>query len=432
VDFVKVPPHDNGEPAALNFLYHAGDGSGRLFVNDMCGKIFVIRDGRLNDTPFLDLGVVRKPYLRCDELEFGVLTFAFHPNFTRPDAAGFRKFYTIHTENLEGSEPGDTPPLVNPTLKPDHLTIVSEWSIDQNNPDRIDPETRRDVIRFGPWRKDHGGGQLAFDPTLSRRDPEYGLLYISVGDGGNSALGQNGKVDIYQHAQNTALPFGKILRINPLASGAAHYSIPPSNPFVDRPGFLPEIWAYGLRNPERFSWDLGGRHKMLIADIGQANIEEIDVGQAGANYGWSLYEGRFLVDHEDERHLLPVLEPPAGFVFPVAQYDHHDFSRGVAAVIGGFVYRGKLVPNLRGKYVFGDIVSGDIFIADANSLESGTETAISRLRLFYRGAETEMRPGVVGNDQRADLRFGLGEDGEIYVLTKVDGMVRRLLPHDGP
>jgi hypothetical protein len=212
VDFVKVPPSDKGEPAALSFLFHAGDGSGRLFVNEMCGKIHVIRDGRLNDTPFLDLGVVRKAYLRCDEQEFGILTFVFHPDFKRPGAPGFGKFYTMHTENLEGSGPGDAPLLSNPTLKPDHLTIVSEWSIDPDNPDRIDPLTRRDVIRVGPWRKDHGGGQLGFDPNLPRRDPDYGLLYISVGDGGNSALNFNGKVDVYQQAQNTALPFGKILR----------------------------------------------------------------------------------------------------------------------------------------------------------------------------------------------------------------------------
>ncbi len=428
IDFIKIPPSSNQAPlAAINFLAPAGDGSGRLFVNDMRGKIYIIRDGRLLETPFLDVAAARAPYFRSDELEFGLLTFAFHPDFARTGTRGFGRFYTIHTENLRGiADSGGARVLWDSSLHPDHFTVVTEWLVDPNNPDRIDPASRREVLRFGPWRKDHSGGQLAFDPNLKASDPDYGLLYISVGDGGNSALNYNGKVDIYHQAQNTGTPFGKILRIDPLENGTAHYGVPITNPFVNRPGFLPEIWAYGLRNPERFSWDRGGQHKMLIADIGQANIEEIDLGQAGANYGWSTYEGRFTVDHENENNLLPPPDPlPPGFVFPVAEYDHSDGY----AVIGGFVYRGKAVPQLIGKYIFGDIVRGDIFYADADALESGVETKIYKLRLFYRGKETYMRPGVIGDDGRVDLRFGIDQDGEIYVLTKSDGMIRRLASH---
>jgi glucose/arabinose dehydrogenase len=438
VDVVKIPPSSNQAPlAAINFLTHAGDGSGRLFVNDMRGKIYIIRDRRLLETPFLDVAAARNPYFRSDGQELGLLTFAFHPDFATTGTRGFGRFYTIHTENLGGiADSGGARVLWDPTLHPDHFTVVTEWLVDPNNPDRIDPASRREVLRFGPWRKDHAGGQLAFDPNLKPSDPDYGLLYISVGDGGDSVLDGSGLVDIHRQAQNTAVPFGKILRIDPLENGKAHYGVPATNPFVNQPGFLPEIWALGLRNPERFSWDRGGQHKMLIADIGQANIEEIDLGQAGANYGWSTYEGRFIVDHENEKNLSPPPDPlPPGFVFPAAEYDHTD---GVA-VTGGFVYRGKALPQLMGKYIFGDIVSGDIFYADADALESGKDAKIYKLRIFYRGKETPMRTpqqdtgsagkGIVGDNGRVDLRFGMDQDGEIYVLTKADGMIRRLASH---
>jgi glucose/arabinose dehydrogenase len=165
---------------------------------------------------------------------------------------------------------------------------------------------------------------------------------------------------------------------------------------------------------------------MLIADIGQATVEEIDLGKAGANYGWGIYEGDFLVDHQDEKNVtaLPKGNLPPGFAFPVATYGHSD---GLA-VTGGFVYRGRQVPELAGKYIFGDLVSGALFYADAQSLEAGTRTPVLRLRLFYHGAETTMTDGVL-KASRADLRIGMGEDGEIYLLTKTDGAIRKIVRH---
>ena len=162
---------------------------------------------------------------------------------------------------------------------------------------------------------------------------------------------------------------------------------------------------------------------MLIADIGQANVEEINVGKAGANYGWSTYEGDYIVDHQDQKHLtsLPNGKLPDGFTSPSAAYGHADG----AAITGGFVYRGRQVPELTGKYIFGDLASGALFYADAQSLEAGAKTPIFKLRIFYHGAETTIAKGVLMSD-RVDLRFGLGEDGEIYVLTKTDGEIRKV------
>ncbi len=141
---------------------------------------------------------------------------------------------------------------------------------------------------------------MGFNPNARPGQPDYGLLYIGVGDGGNTIF-RNGQVDELHTAQNLMSPLGKILRINPLQDGRWQYGVPRGNPLVNDAQVLGAIWAYGLRNPARFSWDTAGKGKMMIADIGQARIEEINVGVAGANYGWSQREGTWVVDHRDER-----------------------------------------------------------------------------------------------------------------------------------
>ena len=428
-DFVRVPASDSSEPLArINYLFNAGDGSGRLFVNDMRGKIYVIRNGSVLPAPFLDLAAVRRPHFIADggaNSEVGVITFAFHPDYSHKGKPGYGKFYTFHSEDGGLPDDGKVPIFRGPKAEPDHYNVLSEWSVDPNNPDRIDTSSRREILRLAAHSHDHGGGQLGFDPNASPRDPDYGLLYISVGDGGNTVW-DHGKVEEYRLAQNMTSAFGKILRINPLPSGSRPYSVPVANPFVGRKDVLPEIWASGLRNPQRFSWDRGGSHKMLIADIGQVTVEEINLGDAGANYGWGTYEGDFLVDHQDEKDVTPLPngKMPAGFTPPVAVYGHLDGQ----AVTGGFVYRGRLVPELAGKYIFGDLASGALFYADAQSLEAGSKTQIFQLRIFYHGVETTMANGVL-HSGRADLRIGMGEDGEIYVLTKTDGAIRKVVRH---
>jgi glucose/arabinose dehydrogenase len=428
-DFVQVPPSGNNSSAArINFLFHAGDNSGRLFVNDMRGKIYVIRNGKVSSTPFLDISAVRAPYFVAgggSNSEVGVLSFAFHPNFGRKGTPGYGKFYTLHSETRTLPDDGHVPVFAGPKSPPDHFNVLSEWSVDSSNPDRIAPESRREILRLAAHSDDHGGGLVAFNPNaLAPTDGDYGLLYVSVGDGGNTVW-DGGKVEEFHLAQNMMSAFGKILRINPLASNAKPYAIPGTNPFAGRKDTLPEIWASGLRNPQRFSWDAGGQRKMLIADIGQASVEEINLGKAGANYGWGLYEGEFAVDHQNEKNLTPIPgeKLPPNFQFPVATYGHADGQ----AVTGGFVYRGKAIPELSGKYIFGDLANGALFFADAQSLEAGRKTPVLKLNLFYHGLETTMA-GILKNP-RADLRLGLGGDGEIYVLTKTDGAIRRIAPH---
>jgi hypothetical protein len=254
-----------------------------------------------------------------------------------------------------------------------------------------------------------------------------------MGDGGNGEpCCPRAVVDPLFLGQDLSSPLGTLLRIDPLQAGANAYGIPADNPFVSDgdPQTLAEIWAYGLRNPHRFSWDTGGVAGLLVSDIGQANVEEINRVEAGGNYGWSEREGTFLLMHDDEVEVfdLPPDDASNGFVYPVIQYDHDEGDR---AISGGYVYRGTRALPLLGRYVFGDLVSGRLFSARADLLDGSGLVPFSELRLIDTGDYTPrsllemVGDGVAA--PRADLRFGLDDEGEIYLLTKRDGRIRRLV-----
>lgn len=428
IDVVTIPPSSATKPfARINWLHHAGDGSGRLFVADMRGKIHIVRDGQVVPTPFLDIASVRGDFLYHQDMENGLYTFAFHPDFARRGRPGFGKLYTAHTERGSPSPSAPLPrTFTSPIEQVKHLDVLIEWTVDPHNRDRINPGSLREVLRIQQPHKGNNMGMLAFNPVARRGSNDFGMLYIGVGDGGDTTY--SGIVDAQRVGQNPETPFGSILRINPLTDGRRAYSVPFDNPFVSKPQRLPEIWAYGFRNPIRFSWDTGGTGKMIISDVGQGGIEELNLGVAGANYGWSEREGTFAVDHSDQYNLgrRPPHDKKNRFAYPVAQYDH-DEGR---AIIGGFVYHGARNPNLRGMYIFGDIATGRIFYVPLADLGFGRQAKISELTL-YHGGQTKTLLEILDGEKRADLRFGLGEDGEIYVLTKRDGMVRTFRPVTG-
>ncbi len=419
VDFVQAPP--TGSPdARINYLFHANDGSGRLFFHDMRGKIYIIKDGQLLPTPFLDVKAVRgSNFQETGSNETGVQCFAFHPDYSTPSTPGFGKFYTSHSETTFSGTP-DFPIPAGASFTVHH-DVVSEWSVDPNNPDIIDPSSRREILRVAQPLTDHTMNQIGFNLTVPDTDPDYGMLYISMGDGGNTG-GSN--VDQWRTGQDTGNVFGTILRIDPFGNDGVNgeYGIPTDNPFTSPGDPLDEIWAYGLRNPQRFSWDMGGTNRMFIGDIGQAKIEEVNIGMNGFNYGWSEREGTFVVDHGNQNNLfdLPGNDATFGYTYPVAQYDHDEGF----AISGGFVYRGQLISALQGKYIFGDLVLGRIFFVDEASLSLGSQATITELTLRHNGQEKTLLQ-IVGAG-RADLRFGQGENGEMYVLTKQDGMIRRM------
>jgi glucose/arabinose dehydrogenase len=420
-DVVRVPSVRINHAARLNGLVSAPDGSHRLFVVDLDGAVLVIEHGKLLSKPFLDLAQVRRQTLRTGSLQEGLNSIAFHPDFARVGKPGHGKFYTFSSERAEAQ--ASTLPT-RAGLPVHHHDVVSEWKVDEQNPSVANPASRREVLRIVHPTEGHVGGCLGFNPAAREGEPDYGMLYISVGDGADTVNNPRRLIDEWHIAQDKALPLGKILRVDPMAHGDKPYAVPRDNPFLAEASTLPEIWAYGLRNPERFSWDSAGANLMLIADIGQKQFEEVNIGHAGANYGWSEREGFTVVDHANESVRGPVAQDDAksGFTAPALVYGREGGE--LAAITGGFVYRGNAVPELRGYYVFGDIATGRVFATDVSKLVDGKQATFFELSLQYGGQQQTLRQVVRGD--RVDLRFGLDDAGEIYVLSKRNGVVYRL------
>ena len=423
-DFIQIPPTKLRRPLArIISLTHANDKSGRIFVIDEDGKIYLIKDGQLQLEPFLDISSIRGNHFYSDNEEVGIRSIAFHPDFSTPGTVGFQHFYTVHSERVNSpSISEDTPIYLDPPNLVNHYDVISEWRIDPNNTDKAMPESQRELMRIVQASQHYNVGQIGFDPTIGKDDPGFGLLYISVGDGGYAL-----------NAQNRSKLLGKILRIDPQpGKKKGGYGIPKDNPLVgEEKNILPEIWAYGFRNPWQFSWDLANG-KMFIVDAGRRNIEEVNIGKPGANYGWNHREGTFAVHYGDESNVLPLPPNDAvwNFTYPVLQYDVDEGN----SIIGGFVYRGRLIPELHGHYVFSDFKNGRIFYTnvdnlplDQSDMSLDVSQKIHELRLFYKGAEKNILE-ILNYDSRADLSMGVDEEGEIYILTKRDGMIRRLLP----
>ncbi len=325
----------------------------QLFVVDQVGKVWAIarnpgRHGRVPDRQlFLDVGTTGQNLIvplgafgpgSFDER--GLLGLAFHPDY-----AANGRVYTYTSEPVRGAADFSTIPV---GTNPNHQAVIREWTVaEPRRPGAvIDPSSSRVLFTVDEPQFNHNAGALAFDPD--------GNLYIGLGDGGGSddqgvghAEGGNGQ----SLAPGNVL--GKILRIDPLGSNSANgrYGIPADNPFVGTAA-PDEIYAYGLRNPYRFSFDHRTK-ELYVADVGQNNIEEVNIVTRGGNYGWPVKEGTWLFDN---RGSLPgtvtVRSPgvPAGLIDPIAEYDH---TEGIS-ITGGFVYRGSEIPELYGSYLFGD------------------------------------------------------------------------------
>lgn len=437
IDVARLPASSASAPTArLNLLIAAPDESGRLFVNDMRGMLWILRGKSVDAVPFLDVDAFLGADLDTTSLQTGLSSFAFHPDYAVAGVAGEGRLYTVTSESVSTG----TADFSNPFGQTTHYSVLSEWKVATSNPDAIDTRSRRVLMRIAEPHRDHNMGQIGFDPNATPGDADYGMLYIATGDGGNYFALAGDEIDPQRTAQNPSNPFGCILRIDPLGGSTpssptnGQYGIPPDNPFVGNTAeILEEVWAYGFRNPHRFSWDTGGQGTMFISDIGQVGAEEINIGIAGGNYGWSEREGNFVLNHFDQEDALPrpVDDANFGFLYPAAQYGHEEGF----AVVGGFVYRGSLVPQLTGHYVFGDIVNGRIFhvpveeLLGTDPITGANSPKIGELTLLVDGVETTLVEQVA--DSRTDLRFGIDADGEIYILTKRDGMVRALLPEPG-
>ena len=453
VDFVRAPRTAdkhlgvNDAYARIQYLLPVPGGR-RLAFNDIRGILYLTDMQGSAPQVYLDLDRqgVRLSTTRPHG-ESGFMGFAFHPDFAVPDKPGHGKFYTAHTGERGTAKAdydyGDA--LVD--------QVVREWTA-KDPQANVFAGTSREVLRVGSGGV-HNVGTIAFHSAANEGDEDYGLLYIGFGDGASHFY-----YSPRNHAQSLATPLGAIARIDPLdTADGRRYGIPASNPFVGRANAAPEIWAYGLRHPQQFSWDADGR--MFIADIGQDHREEINLGIAGGNYGWPLREGTLVTPVAPWRSVsfFPATHPSrtratSSFQCPVAQYRRDG---GLSAVGGGFVYRGAIAA-LRGKYVFTDFVQGRLFSIDVQRLRPQRANPIVELRLAVAEAEqslvdasgfcayawpTSEPPAMAGKEQessarakracgrraerRLDARLGIDHDGELYVLTKGDGWIRKLV-----
>jgi hypothetical protein len=406
--------------ARINYIGDVPDGTRRQYVPDLNGPLYLLDRGRRH--LYLDL----KEEVGADFFSgrgmgsgFGFVTF--HPEFEKNG-----KFYTVHTEKFAdlGSKPTTYPAQPNTFLH----GVVTEWTA--RNPDaNTFRGTSREILRLGFATQIHGIQQIDFNPTATKRDGDYGLLYVASGDGG---IGLN--TDIPQQLEN---PYGKILRIDPDGTDGPNgqYGVPRSNPFVGDEGALGEIYALGMRDPHRFSWDSGGQHRMYLGHIGQHAIEGVYEVRAGDNLGWSDVEGRFVYDPTDECHLYPLPEDHEawGFTYPVAAFDHDpppgwpcssDSGHGMS---GGQVYRGDL-PGLRGKYVFGDLVDGRVFWTEVAQMkqERDSEATVHEMQLWDTDGR-RLRMTDFAEDARVDLRFGVDGRKNLYLLAKANGKVWKVV-----
>ena len=391
-----------------------------LYVVDQPGQIWrvAVSDEAPGRTLFLDvskrlvkLGLF--PPLNYDER--GLLGLAFHPNFERNGL-----FYTFTSEPVKGRADFST---LDPGQTADCQSVITEWRATRpagrGGDDRaapvVDPASARELMRIDKPQFNHNGGALAFGPDR--------LLYISLGDGGNAndvAPGHAPGGNAQSLAPGNVL--GKILRINPTGTNSANhrYGIPADNPFVGKAHGAAEIYAYGLRNPFRMSFDTK-TGALIVGDVGQNDIEEIDIIRKGGNYGWPIKEGTFLFDNggglPTSRGFVYANSPgsPAGLIDPIAQYDHADgagLPETRVAVIGGYVYRGDEINGLRGNYLFGDY-SGEIGTPVAGHIFTLTGPGATLSEVRIKGHETGLGLAVLG--------FGQDSQGEIYLLGNESG-----------
>jgi glucose/arabinose dehydrogenase/cytochrome c5 len=423
-------PLENQQPIGLEmvaegltspvFLTAPDDGSGRVFIVDQVGQIRILdENGDLLDDPFLDVSD-RMVELREEFDERGLLGLAFHPDY-----ANNGLFYVYYSAPLREDAPADW----------NHTATISEFAVSADDPNMADADSERVMLQVDEPQFNHDGGTVAFGPD--------GFLYISFGDGGGANDSDVGHVeDWYEENAGgngqdiTDNLLGSILRIDVDNLGAADqpYGIPVDNPFAEMSGEdtpLPEIYAYGFRNPYRFSFDRGGENQLFAADVGQNAYEEVNIVEAGGNYGWNVKEGTHCFSTETPNEPLetcPDTDPEGNpLIDPVIEYVNNNQENGIGiSVTGGYVYRGSQMPELEGNYVFGDWSmsfqepSGRLFVSEPQ--DSGLWPI------------TELVPQGMDFNYFV-LGFGEDADGELYVTTTQNtgpsgntGAVFRLVP----
>lgn len=404
-----IPPSSNeGQLTRICKLDFRPD-TKEMFVVDLRGKLYLI-DGK-EPKLYLDMAAQKPKFIHKPGLATGFGSFAFHPDFKSNGL-----LYTTHVES-PGSGKADFD--YNDSIKVTLQWVLSEWKTE--TPDAFPFKGKsRELFRANMVGSFHGVQEIKFNPLAKRGDEDFGLLYIGVGDGASVELGFPFLV------RNEDKLWGSILRIDPAGrdSKNGQYGIPPTNPFAKskNPHTVRERYAFGFRNPHRITWTKKGQ--MLASNIGHHNIEALYMILPGHDYGWPIREGTFVIKANE--NMSNVFAPPADdsenqITYPVAQYDHDEGN----AISGGFEYWGTAVPELNGKVIFGDIVRGRIFYVESDDLQIGKQSTIKEMSVSLNGIQTTMIE--LSGAQKVDMRFGRDHNGELYVMSKPDGKVYKVV-----
>lgn len=472
-----------GQLARINYLRDEPGGR-RFFVNDLNGPLYILDKQTKAFTSYLDFnGLAGRPGLFPKftfERNFatGLTSFVFDPDYANNGV-----FYTLHMEDpstpgsaaprdgvvdgLDLSRYEPSTPITVPT--PDgriaREVVLIEWS-DRDITNGTFEGTARELLRLQHVLPQHPLGEMTFNPVARPGDADWRVMYLGVGDAGAGDRGEG----IFRLTPQRLDSFpGKILRIIPdlgthtdtsTISANGRYRVPNDNPFAGIEGARKEIWAYGLRNPHRLSWDVDparpAEARLLAFHIGLVTAETIVVVHKGANYGWPLREGTLAMTPTGAAPLpaddtIPVrisdivTRGTVAPTYPVVQYSHARDGSGGDAIANGFVYTGSDVPALRGRLLFGDITVGRMWYADVAALrgaDNGRADSLAPIhevttnlrelteRAYHaRGGRGATLPGMgaVAGAGRVDVRFAIDDAGELYVLTKSDGMIRRIV-----
>jgi glucose/arabinose dehydrogenase len=366
----------------------------RLFVVDQAGVIRIIENGELLEEPFLDLSdklVELEPMYD----ERGLLGLAFHPDYAENG-----RFFVYYSAPLRATGPDGW----------DHTNVLSEYVVSTTDPNLADADSERVLLELDHPQGNHNGGTLAIGPD--------GFLYLSIGDGGGAGDIDEGHTPDLGNGQDTTQLYGKILRLDVDTVVTEPYAIPADNPFVGTDN-AEEIFAYGFRNPYRFSFDLGGDEALYVGDAGQGRWEEVSRVELGGNYGWNILEGTHCFDPTDFANPLAscATTGAAGedLLWPAIELPNSALEGGLGtAIVGGYVYRGTALAELDGRYVFGmfskgeDSPNGQLFVASDEDGTGGDLWAVEHL------AVSDAAEGTLPY-----LLKGFGQDvaGEIYVLV---------------
>jgi len=428
-EFATIPDAGGAAPRVMHMVNEPG--TRRLFVSVMTGPLYTVSYDGKTVTPYLDLNAPDwKVSVQSQGSERGFQSFTIHPQFSQSGSRGYGKFYTV-VDTSNTAVAGD---FKSPGANRTHDTVLLEWTAKNAAAVSYDGGAPRELLRIEQPFANHNAGNVSFNPLARAGDADFGLIYMGFADGGSGG-------DPMNMAQNLNLIFGKILRLDPLGTNSANgkYGIPAANPFANDgdPNTLGEIYAYGVRNPQRLFWDSKNRN-MFMSDIGQNTVEEISPVTAGANLGWNVWEGSFTfvsgrpggVNMTDPRKDSKV-------TYPIVEYGQLDpLLQSSSAAIGGMVYRHNRIPQLTNLLIFGDNPSGEIFYVSADNLPKGGQDPIRRILLNDNGVSKTYLQIIKEKNTaqgkmpatRADLRFGEGPDGQIFLLNKRDGIIRTLVP----